>query len=499
MNRDAEYLAAVKRGDMATAQRMVDQAAYEAGYTIGPLYHRTSAKNISEFYIWTNFGTEEQSANVDLTGRGEGDTVTYRVFLKIKNPIRVRDEGMAVSSVMQQAREQKAISAKDLENFPYNRGDELERKYASTVLLQKGYDGIVYENEFEGPGDSYIALIPTQIKSADAVTYDNSGKVIPLSRRFDSSSSDIRNPMKTNHTADEIVTIEGPQDHSLDIERVRTVIDDEMHRVGVVYVTFHFIHNRKHRTHSDDFAPSDNWFPVIEELFDEVTAVYKVTIQPSDRLGKAKRLRGNPGGYHVSSFTIGGGVIHKIPFRGNYLSAWYDQNGNLIEIEGHTPNHRPVRVGADARAHAQQVGRAYLDRFKAEEVKGNPSKTPFQFRMGMDTNGNRIVHIKTRHGGFSIQTNGNLPETHRKGAGDWTAAEVSDFVRHYGTPRQREILFQSGISESREPLDNPRSTRQPTRMGVVLGNAIRGNPVTATGSHYSSSDPNKSAQAMSHL
>jgi hypothetical protein len=128
------------------------------------------------------------------------------------------------------------------------------------------------------------------------VAYTKSGNVIPLSKRFDSTSNDIRNPkpMKTNHTADETVTIEGPEDHSLDIERVRTVIDDDMHRVGVVYVTFHFVHNRKHRTHSDDFAPSDNWFPVIEELFDEVTAVYKVTIQPSDRMGKAKRLQENP-------------------------------------------------------------------------------------------------------------------------------------------------------------------------------------------------------------
>jgi hypothetical protein len=107
--------------------------------------------------------------------------------------------------------------------------------------------------------------------------------------------------MKTNHTADEIVTIEGPQDHSLDIERVRSVIDDEMHRVGIVYVTFHFVYNRKHRTHSDDFAPSDNWFPVIEELFDEVTAVYKVTIQPSDRLGKAKRLQNNPRDHRSTS------------------------------------------------------------------------------------------------------------------------------------------------------------------------------------------------------
>jgi hypothetical protein len=38
---DADYMAAVERGDMETAQRMVDEAARAAGYTIGPVYHGT--------------------------------------------------------------------------------------------------------------------------------------------------------------------------------------------------------------------------------------------------------------------------------------------------------------------------------------------------------------------------------------------------------------------------------------------------------------------------
>jgi len=99
--------------------------------------------------------------------------------------------------------------------------------------------------------------------------------------------------MKTNHTADEIVTIEGPQDHSLDFDRVYTVIKDEMRRVETAYVTFYFIYNGKHRTHSDDFKASDKWGSIMATLFDEpgVDSVYKVTIQPSDQLGKAK---GNP-------------------------------------------------------------------------------------------------------------------------------------------------------------------------------------------------------------
>jgi hypothetical protein len=35
---DSAYLDAVRRGDMKTAQRLVDAAAKSAGYTVGPVY-----------------------------------------------------------------------------------------------------------------------------------------------------------------------------------------------------------------------------------------------------------------------------------------------------------------------------------------------------------------------------------------------------------------------------------------------------------------------------
>jgi len=189
---DTDYLSAVKKGDTATAQQMVDDVANAAGYTVGPVFHRTSAKNINVFRPWVNFGTEEQSSNVDLTGRGEGDTRTYQAYLNLSNPIRVRDEGMAASNVLQQAREQRVVSSEEMASFPYNRGDDVERAYVAKVLEKNGFDGIVYENEYEGQGDSYIALKPSQIKSADPITKDNAGNVIPLSQRFKATSEDIR-------------------------------------------------------------------------------------------------------------------------------------------------------------------------------------------------------------------------------------------------------------------------------------------------------------------
>jgi hypothetical protein len=46
---DTDYLSAVKKGDTATAQRMVDEAAKAAGYTIGPVYHGTPTGGFNVF------------------------------------------------------------------------------------------------------------------------------------------------------------------------------------------------------------------------------------------------------------------------------------------------------------------------------------------------------------------------------------------------------------------------------------------------------------------
>jgi hypothetical protein len=46
---DTDYLSAVKKGDTVTAQRMVDEAAKAAGYTIGPVYHGTPTGGFNVF------------------------------------------------------------------------------------------------------------------------------------------------------------------------------------------------------------------------------------------------------------------------------------------------------------------------------------------------------------------------------------------------------------------------------------------------------------------
>ena len=64
----------------------------------------------------------------------------------------------------------------------------------TAYLKEKGYDGIK-DNGGKGGGMGHTVWIPfsgEQVKSADPVTYDDAGKVIPLSERFNEKDNDIR-------------------------------------------------------------------------------------------------------------------------------------------------------------------------------------------------------------------------------------------------------------------------------------------------------------------
>ena len=54
------------------------------------------------------------------------------------------------------------------------------------ALKSMGYDGaVLVDTDGEVDFDSYAVLDPSQIKSADPITRDNNGKVIPLSENLD--------------------------------------------------------------------------------------------------------------------------------------------------------------------------------------------------------------------------------------------------------------------------------------------------------------------------
>lgn len=84
------------------------------------------------------------------------------------------------------------------------------RKEFSDALRNAGYDGVVYDNQ------EYVAFEPNQIKSADPVTYDDAGNIIPLSERFKLEKADVRYSVK------DIPSLVGV--HNISLEKLRKVI-----------------------------------------------------------------------------------------------------------------------------------------------------------------------------------------------------------------------------------------------------------------------------------
>lgn len=83
----------------------------------------------------------------------------------------------------------------------------LSTREVSNYAKQAGYDSVIFKNlndkggkNNEIPRDTianvYVVFNPNNVKSADAITYDNNGEVIPLSERFNSSEDDIRYNMR---------------------------------------------------------------------------------------------------------------------------------------------------------------------------------------------------------------------------------------------------------------------------------------------------------------
>ncbi len=174
--RDNEYLEAVNNGDMETAQRMVDEYAEEV---FANSKIRDEDGKLLKFYHgtyedFTVFDKTKGRTNMDIQGmffspwdidaKGYGPNVRA-FYLNITNP----------------ANESTGYKALRVYISQNNAGVK-----ARGYLEKLGYDGVNNENE------EFIAFNSEQIKSADPVTYDDNGDVIPLSKRFDFENEDIR-------------------------------------------------------------------------------------------------------------------------------------------------------------------------------------------------------------------------------------------------------------------------------------------------------------------
>lgn len=239
--RDSSYQQAVESGDMETAQELVNEAAAEAGYTI-KAYHGTHADRFNVFdKERVGKGTDQFGAGfyfaTDKEAAAHYGSTMYSVFLGIKNPVRIQrsmDGGDLYDVEITPTQAYKILKKHplmyDAEESPL--GDffdsyweegpkdwmirEMAKQYTSIGLLDGdrtafrdypnelheairevlGYDGV--EVTFDNTDEKfYVAWFDTQMKSADPVTYDDNGNVIPLSERFNREENDIRYSMKS--------------------------------------------------------------------------------------------------------------------------------------------------------------------------------------------------------------------------------------------------------------------------------------------------------------
>ncbi|MBQ3529524.1 MAG: hypothetical protein IJA47_03420 [Oscillospiraceae bacterium] len=203
---DNDYLKSVNRGDMETAQKMVDEAAKAAGYTIKAYHGTTNREEKSSWNTKTRSWDTEYSRitvfkkqyeeqaghffNSDMDNAGGYGSDLYSVYLMLKKPFVIDCRGQNYASI--------TFDGKEMDTYEW-----------AAYAKKNRYDGVIFENISDGVGyddlqhltTDYVVFDSNRIKSAEPVTYDNKGNVIPLSERFSVTNRDIRYSLSEQDTA----------------------------------------------------------------------------------------------------------------------------------------------------------------------------------------------------------------------------------------------------------------------------------------------------------
>ncbi|MBO5211096.1 MAG: hypothetical protein J6B80_04115 [Clostridia bacterium] len=259
---DREYSEAVENGDNDTLQQMVDDKAKASGYT-ERLYHQTDAdftefntdNQKAGKYDWelpTGMFLKPSNDDIGLKGKKQ-----MNLYAKQRNPLKFSDraeaqqywrdnvEGYAeaadkilgidteyrlksdaasyeVQSYMkhwrlenpnasrqaiyndahfQELHDKEALIFEEWE-AENDKASLAAKKLIDNYIAESDYDGVVLESDIGAMGRStktYIVFDSAQLKDASPVTYDDSGKVIPLSERFNGDKKDIRFTVPTRN------------------------------------------------------------------------------------------------------------------------------------------------------------------------------------------------------------------------------------------------------------------------------------------------------------
>ena len=188
-----EYMKAVESGDTEEQRRLVDEAAKANGYD--RLFWHGSKKGggFTEFRDWSYF-TENKKYASRYAKPGDNSSL-YEVYANLGNTFDTRKP--ECREIFDKMRSEYGLSKVQESGLPdWTDGydiaefiDENGLDYDS-IILDEGGD--LVDGKPVSRGFSYVIRSSEQVKSADPITYDDSGNVIPLTERFDSGNRDIR-------------------------------------------------------------------------------------------------------------------------------------------------------------------------------------------------------------------------------------------------------------------------------------------------------------------
>ena len=208
---DSRYLELARdpQKNESELRRLVKEAAEKAGFNSPLLYHGTDYYGkITVFrkgktgYLGGGIYFTDSETNAKRYAEKMGEGTVYSAYLQVKNPLRVSSADPAKEILFAAYGSDRAYNAR-----VQNQGNAayLVEPRDIKKLQSLGYDGIVWKLA-KGTETEYSVFDPSQVKSADPVTYDDSGNVIPLSERFNPQNDDIRYSPASPNTSGRVVT-----------------------------------------------------------------------------------------------------------------------------------------------------------------------------------------------------------------------------------------------------------------------------------------------------
>lgn len=210
---DQKYAEYIRTGKLSSAKQMVQQAAKAAGYTKMFFHGAKKGGGFTRFREWSYFTENKRYA--ERYAQRDNPGSLYELYGKIDKPFDTRDGKSR--EIFEDIRNEYGLSDIQESGLPdWTDGYDITDYFSEndldydTVILDEGDDMV--DGKPVSRGLSYVIRKSNQVKSADVITYDDEGNIIPISQRFNEENEDIRYSLRNQQpTTRDILSAIDPQ------------------------------------------------------------------------------------------------------------------------------------------------------------------------------------------------------------------------------------------------------------------------------------------------